>query len=247
MKKIITNLIFLFVFLFSMSTNSYGQITSSAYNDYTGTLDNSIKIHMSIYNNNGKLNGSYFYDKIGKSIELKGSLNGNSITLNEYASAGTITGIFTGSETSNDSIKGTFTNKKAGTSFSFLLNKVSEEACTSYGHRYEIAGISDDSSAEKFAETFKAYVKSGNSAKIASMINYPVHVSYNGKRTVIKTKKDFAKKYPLIFKGKFKDTIISTPSMHMFSNYQGVMFGSGMYNVWFLPINGKLLIAGINN
>jgi hypothetical protein len=52
---------------------------------------------MKLFREGGKLTGSYFYQKIGKRISLKGSVDeNNQLTLEEYDSEGKQTGVFKG-------------------------------------------------------------------------------------------------------------------------------------------------------
>ena len=46
-------------------------------------------MHIKLNSENGKINGTYFYDKVGTDIEIKGTiLKDSSLTLNEFDKKG---------------------------------------------------------------------------------------------------------------------------------------------------------------
>ena len=76
------------------------------YYDYSGTINNNIKIQMSIYKQDKEIVGTYFYEKQRKEIKLKGKSDEKDIILYEYDAAGKNTGIFMGTMKTVDKIEG---------------------------------------------------------------------------------------------------------------------------------------------
>jgi hypothetical protein len=69
---------------------------------FTGSIGNALGLQMKLVREGGNLTGSYFYQKVGTKIDLKGSIDGNgNLTLEEFTADGTQTGIFKGLWTAN--------------------------------------------------------------------------------------------------------------------------------------------------
>ena len=78
--------------------------------EFVGTINNTIRIRMKLAQSGNAIGGTYLYEKIGKDIQLKGSLSGQQITLKETDASGNQTGTFKGRFVTADVIEGTWSN-----------------------------------------------------------------------------------------------------------------------------------------
>ncbi|MBE6069528.1 MAG: hypothetical protein E7211_17840 [Clostridium lundense] len=223
------------------------------YYDYQGTINNNLLIQMSIYPLPDEIVGSYFYEKQGKEIKLKGKADEKYIILYEYDESGKNTGIFKGTMDTVDKIQGTWISGDGKINYPFSLSLKSILPGSEYGKRYAVAvGEISDEDVEKFANKIQSYIINNNKEKLAGEISYPINVKINDKTTKIQNKAEFFKNYDLIFNSKYKQVMTNAFVKYMFANYKGVMFGEGNYNMWINGIastNGtaKLMITAINN
>ncbi|MCB2360971.1 hypothetical protein [Clostridium estertheticum] len=223
------------------------------YYDYEGTINNNIKIQMSIYKQNKEIVGTYFYEKQKKEIKLKGKSDEKDIILYEYDATGKNTGIFTGIMKTVDKIEGKWVSADNKTSYPFSLTLKSNIAADVYGKRYAIAlNTKKDKDVEEFADKIQSYVVNGDKQLLAEQIKYPINVKINGKIEKIQNKDYFIKNYDLIFYPKYKASISNSFTKNLFVNYQGIMFGQDIFNIWInevTPTGGipKLMITAINN
>ena len=75
--------------------------------EFVGSINNTMKIRMKLTGNNNKIEGTYFYEKIGKNLKLNGAMRDESeFYLNESDEQGKKTGIFEGGFISEDWIEG---------------------------------------------------------------------------------------------------------------------------------------------
>lgn len=97
-----------------------------------GAINNSLKVHMNIQINDGKVQGSYYYDNYKTDIQLKGDIEANRmITLKEYSKDGTVTGTFEGWYVPGIRIEGSWINEKTKVALIFelkILNGIDENA-----------------------------------------------------------------------------------------------------------------------
>lgn len=64
---------------------------------FTGSIGNALGLQMKLVREGDQLSGSYFYQKVGKKIEVRGSVDsGGNLTLEEFDSGGKETGVFKG-------------------------------------------------------------------------------------------------------------------------------------------------------
>lgn len=223
------------------------------YYDYQGTINNNLLIQMSIYPLTKEIVGSYFYEKQGKEIKLKGKADEKDIILYEYDETGKNTGIFKGTMDTVDKIQGTWISGDGKINYPFSLSLKSILPGSEYGKRYAAAvGKISDEDVEKFASKIQGYIINNNKEKLAEEISYPINVKINGKSNKIQDKDEFIKNYDLIFNPNYKQAMTNAFTKYMFANYKGVMFGEGQYNMWINEIasnNGtsKLMITAINN
>lgn len=223
------------------------------YYNYKGTINNNLSLQMSIYPLGKDIVGSYFYDSVKKEIQLKGKAGENNIILYEYEETGKNTGMFKGTMKTVDKIEGIWISGDNKTSYPFTLSLKSILPGVEYGKRYATAvGIVSDAAVEDFAGKIQSYILNDNKKQLSEVVNYPINVKIDNKVTKIENKEDFIKNYDKIIHSDYKKAISEASTKYMFANYQGVMFGSDFYNIWFseaVPagVNSKLTIRGINN
>ena len=219
------------------------------YYDYSGTINNKYKIQMSIFPLNNELVGTYYYESQKIDLELKGKADEKNVILYEYDETGNNTGVFQGTMKTVDSISGTWTSADGQATYPFSLTLKSIIPGVEYGKRYMTAiSTKSDKDIEDFAARIQTYIKSSDKENLSQLISYPLTVKIDGKKTQIANKEDFVSNYDKIITSKLKNAIISTYPANMFANYQGVLFGSGSYNIW-INENSKsdLTIISINN
>lgn len=220
------------------------------YYDYKGTINNNIYIQMSIYPLGQDIVGSYFYEKERKEINLKGKAGNNEIVLYEYDLQDKNTGIFRGTMNTVDKIQGTWASPDDEKTYPFTLDLVSNLPGVQYGKRYGVP--EGDKAVENFITQIQSYVINNNKEELAEQIAYPISTKVDGKVTRIQDKDDFILNYDQIVNTNFKQVISDTFTKHLFANYQGIMFGNGMYNLWISEVmttggTSKLMITAINN
>lgn len=226
--------------------------TDKGYHDYEGTIGTDLKIQMSIYPDGERIVGSYFYEKYRQEIELKGTIQGNSIVLYEYA-GGAATGVFEGKMSTVDAIEGTWRNLKNGKQHALRLRLRSIISGEEYGHRYRLPGWENDEDLERFVRELQGYVINGQKEKVASLILYPISVWIDGARLKVTDSGQFIKYYDKVFNPSFKRTISNAFTKYLFVNWQGVMFGGNEQNIWLSYVrefdggNWRPMIIGINN
>ncbi|MBU3182541.1 hypothetical protein [Clostridium psychrophilum] len=223
------------------------------YYDYNGTINNNIKIQMSIYKQDKEIVGTYFYEKQQREIKVKGKSDEKDIVLYEYDAAGKNTGIFMETMKTVDKIEGKWVSADNKTSYPFKLTLKSNIVVDVYGKRYAVAlNTKSDKDVEKFANQIRNYVIKGDKQRLAEQIKYPINAKINGKVIKIENKDYFIKNYDQVFYPKYKAAISNPFIKNLFVNYQGIMFGQDEFNIWInevTPTGGipKLLITAINN
>jgi hypothetical protein len=105
-----------------------GVVTAPETKFFKGTIGSTLGLQMKLVRAGDNLTGSYFYQKVGKKIELRGSVDqdGN-LTLEEFDAGGKQTGVFKGSwKQSNEGaieIKGTWTRPNGDKQAAFSLQQ----------------------------------------------------------------------------------------------------------------------------
>jgi hypothetical protein len=224
------------------------------YHDYEGNINNNLKIHMSLYPSNNQIVGSYFYDKERKELQLKGKLDGNTITISEYDESGKNTGKFQGTMDANEKVEGTWTSTDGKKSYPFTLTLTSIINGSTYGKRYAIA-IGDnrtDQDVEDFVNDIQSYIKEDNRQQLADLVTYPIKVKIDDKYTEMQNKDEFIKNYDKIFYPKYKEVMSTAYTKYLFVNYKGIMFGENIQNMWINDVilndgSSKLSIISIIN
>lgn len=224
-----------------------------AYHDYEGTINQNMPIQLSIYPLGNEIIGSYFYEGVRIEIQLKGTVDGQKITLNEYDSNGKNTGVFEGSATTVDIIEGTWSDPEGKMKYPFRLD-LQQCIYAEYGKRYQAAGVLNEEEVESFAELIQKYISNDEKEKMAALVYYPVNVYTHDDNSLLKTveiknREEFIRNYDAIIHPEFKKTIGDASTKYMFANWQGIMFGEGFKNMWINhSINDNtLLITSINN
>ena len=89
--------------------------------EFAGTINKTIKIRMRLSQNGNEIRGTYVYEKVGKELQLSGSVSGERVTLKESDQYGNQTGIFKGRFVNADLIEGTWTNADGTRTFFFSV------------------------------------------------------------------------------------------------------------------------------
>ena len=93
--------------------------------EFSGAINRTIRIRMTLAQDGKTLKGSYYYVKVGKPISLSGSINGQQFTLKEYDENGSNTGTFSGRFVTADTIEGSWSNADASKTYPFSLKAAS--------------------------------------------------------------------------------------------------------------------------
>lgn len=89
---------------------------------YTGKIDNKHSLHIKLNSDNGKINGTYFYDKTGTNIKVIGTiLKDSTITLNEFDQEGNLTGLWKGKLINKNKISGVWSKPNGNLTKDFIL------------------------------------------------------------------------------------------------------------------------------
>jgi hypothetical protein len=89
---------------------------------FAGKIDNKYPLHIKLNSENGKINGTYFYDKVGSDIDIKGTISKDStLTLNEFDQKGNQTGLWNGKLINENKISGTWSKPNGDSAKDFTL------------------------------------------------------------------------------------------------------------------------------
>ncbi|MEW6125664.1 MAG: hypothetical protein AB1757_01260 [Acidobacteriota bacterium] len=94
---------------------------------FTGTINKTLRIKMTLAQDGQRLSGSYYYERVGKAIVLNGTVSGQQFTLKEFDESGKPTGTFKGRFVTASSIEGIWTNADGSKSFPFALTASGSE------------------------------------------------------------------------------------------------------------------------
>jgi len=109
---------------------------------------------------------------------------------------------------------------------------------------FAVAGIQDPAAFTSYFEKLQKNVAKNNKAAVADSITFPLRVNHNGKSVMIKSKKEFIKKYDNIMTAKVKKKLLAQKIDNLFVNWKGVMVGDG--EVWLGQTKDKISIIAIN-
>ena len=114
MKRFAATLLPWLLMLVGFSTPVHpNAIQSGSDREFVGAINRTLGVRIKLSQAGTALTGSYAYEKIGKSIRLKGALEGDvEFHLEEFDDAGAQTGEFTGKFVSPDWIEGTWSSTK---------------------------------------------------------------------------------------------------------------------------------------
>ena len=115
-----------------------------------------------------------------------------------------------------------------------------------YETRYSIPG-SNTEDIEDFAKKIKEYIIKNNKQGFAELIDYPINIKINDKKTTINSAEEFEKIYDDIINSEFKLALSKAYTKYLDSNPTGIMLANG--KIWINYINEKegLRIFAINN
>lgn len=114
------------------------------------------------------------------------------------------------------------------------------------GNPYEAAGISNPAHVTQFLVRLKQAVAAGDSATLASMIDYPLAV--HEPRGASKTYRNGAvlrAGYAQVFTPEVVEAIAAATPSNLFARDQGVMIGDGQ--VWMAERRGTMKIITVNH
>lgn len=93
--------------------------------EFAGAINKTIKIRMKLSQSGNEIRGTYSYEKVGKELQISGSVSGDQVTLNETDEHGNQTGAFKGRFVNPDLIEGTWTNADGTRTFFFSVSAAS--------------------------------------------------------------------------------------------------------------------------
>jgi hypothetical protein len=114
MKAIASTLLLWSPMLVAVSTLAYPETTqSSTDKEFVGTINHTLSVRIKLSQAGTVLSGSYAYEKIGKSLRLKGAMDGDvEFHLEEFDDAGNKTGKFEGKFVTPDWIEGSWSSTR---------------------------------------------------------------------------------------------------------------------------------------
>jgi hypothetical protein len=225
--------------------------------DYAGQLDGPLPIRMTLsIQADRRIAGSYFYVKHMKDIPIAGEMKeDHSIVLREYAEAGRVTGVFrgkfegrdeAGKRLAYDQIVGCWSKPDGSSPRLFRLAQSSGRLRQPGENRYAVAGLTNDSEVERFAQRFMAALLSGDRSRVAAVIHLPIVVRVAGWPIKIRHKEVLLARFDSIFSPSFRQTLANAVPHAMFARDAGVMLGEHG-EVWIGHRDGELRVVAINN
>lgn len=127
MRNSIPNVLLLSVLLLA-SNASASPRQLEGQREFAGTINRTIRIRMKLSQAGNQIHGAYVYEKVGKELQLSGSVSGQQVTLKETDQNGDPTGIFKGRFVSADLIEGTWSNADGTKAFPFSVRATRAQA-----------------------------------------------------------------------------------------------------------------------
>ncbi len=124
MKRICQRLIFISILSLSVFAMNSFALQEKGEREYVGAMNNSIRIRMKLAQNGKQISGSYIYEKIGKPLQLRGTVSGQQITLTETDASGNHTGTFKARFVTADLIEGSWTNPEGTKTMPFNVKAI---------------------------------------------------------------------------------------------------------------------------
>lgn len=114
---------FSLIILFIISCNkNESKLNLNFTKSFTGKIDNKYPLNMELNSVNGEIKGTYYYDKIGTNIKIKGTLSKDSIlSLKEFDQNDKQTGLWNGKLISENKISGIWNNSDRNSAKDFTL------------------------------------------------------------------------------------------------------------------------------
>ena len=89
------------------------------------------------------------------------------------------------------------------------------------------SNLGDHTRYQAVIQQLQGAVASGDAAKVAPLVSYPIGVEIGGKKVMLKNEQEFVARYPEFMTDDIRKAIVETKYSDLFVNYKGVMFGSG--------------------
>jgi hypothetical protein len=114
--------------MLSVMAFSTTAFASQGEREFAGTINNTIRIRMNLARSGNTIRGTYLYEKVGKDIQVNGTVSGQQVTMKETDASGKATGFFTGRFITNDTIEGTWSNADGTKTYPFRVSATSAAA-----------------------------------------------------------------------------------------------------------------------
>lgn len=217
--------------------------TTSVFNGAIGEQN----IGMAIYRSGSELTASLFTaNEEDPETKLLGTLNRNTSSFLLTSEDGSITfeGSLSPDTSKGDRLTGLFKNTKDQSETEFYLT-LSHSVGSPQEGRYPLVNA-DALDVENFARQIKLSIMEDKRQEFADLINYPINVTINNKKTRINSSQGFIQHYNDIITSDFKNKLSDSYTKYLFSNSMGVMLGDG--EIWFDKFNEQgFRIYAINN
>lgn len=226
--------------------------------NYEGTIDDRLRVRMTLVFGATQLDGVYFYASQLRDIRLRGKIeHGRDLLLEELDPAGQVTATFTGtfperdpgtrygdSPLQCDVVVATWRKAGAAADAPGLPVYLYSESSTagSLGHRYGAIGVADDEAVHRRSQAFWRAVKAGDRNTVVTLVRYPIEVRVGDRRRRINDAADLLEVYDRVFTPEFVAAIAAGLPRNMFVRDEGAMLGDGQ--VWF-GASGKVI--ALNN
>ena len=114
-------------------------------------------------------------------------------------------------------------------------------------NRYAVAGVEDPREVGRFLSELQEAVARDERARVASLVSFPMRLNSGKRKTLVRNRRDFLRRYARIFNGKVREALARQTEAALFVNYQGVMVGDG--EIWFAPAGrgSRLKVITVNN
>lgn len=208
-----------------------------SHNVYTGMIGNE-NVVMDIYPNNelGILDISFIGDLHNKDTIYTGGASDNKFVYEDDSLKITLY------QTAEGVLKGSFTeSKEESKDIALTLSHIS--GTHDPDQRYLI-GTNEE--IEAFAAEIKKVIANDDIKALSKMIAYPISIHIEEGATAHNEEDLIAMSAQAVITPELKKAIASTFPRFMFSNSEGIMLGSGEYNIWFSKVENGLKIIAIN-
>jgi hypothetical protein len=101
------------------------------------------------------------------------------------------------------------------------------------------AAGSDVPQKQIFVTRLQQAVRTNDKAWMAAHTRYPLR-SFGSRQVSIRSKSSFIKNYSALIGGKVRAAVLAQDPTEVFENWQGLMIGDGLHNIWIRNANGGL-------